>query len=89
MSFLSNVLKNKGYLINTVDSQGLKCLKLLREEKQLCVRVCKLTRGSRIEGSPHSIQISQECIICCRNTGSWHSYPGICPDIYLGWGPET
>lgn len=47
------LLKNKGYLINTADSQGLKCPKLLREEMQLGVRVCKLTQGSRIEGSPH------------------------------------
>lgn len=47
--------ENKGYLINTADSQGLKYPQLLREEKRLCVRVCKLTRGRIIAGSPHGV----------------------------------
>lgn len=77
--------ENKGYLINTVDMQGLKYHKLLREEKQLCVRVCKLTWGSIIEGSSQEVCVFDRNASCAATKlGSCHTYPGIPPDTCLG-----
>lgn len=89
MSFLSDDLKNKGYLINTADPQGLKCLKLLREEKQLCVRVCKLTRGRRIEGSPHSRRFHRNASFAAATLGPGTAIPASALTFTLVGGPET
>ena len=76
--------ENKGYLINTADWQRPKYPKFLREESQLCARVCKLTRGSIIEGNPQGVGVFLRHASPTTKLGSCPTYLSSRPNTGLG-----